>query len=320
MSATELQVTDHSELAPLSTDKLKQRVQQIQHVMRELMINDVHYGIIPGTDKPSLWRAGAELLGLTFRLSGVPEVKFIGSDGEVAYQVITKLYDIAGNLVAVGVGECSSDEAKFAWREAICEEEWNATDPTLRRTKYSKDKKTGEVFTTLQIHTNPADQRNAVLKRASTRSFREAILRGTAASDIFDQQLEEDDEATGEKKAEAPKQQAKAGAMLDGIFKSGTPSPGERKPGKAFIQYGATTLELGFFETPADLVKEKDWSKFKDRPCRFSFSRTENRGRVYTNLTFLTFPAPADDKQADMFGGDRMADEERRGMQEEARP
>ncbi len=327
-SQTPHQVIDRTltavEITPLSTDRLKQRVQQIQQIMRQLMLNRVHYGIIPGTEKPSLWRAGAELLGLTFHLSGVPEVEQIGGEGEVAYRIITKLYDASGGLVSVGVGECSSSEEKFAWREAICQEEFDGTDPTLRRVKYRRDRDSGEILTVNQIHTNPADQRNAVLKRASTRSFREAILRGTAASDIFDQQLEEDDEPRGEKKLkEQPQQQAKAGAMLDGIFKSANPAdPKTKKPGQIIIESGAgmSTYRhvLGFWDTPADLVKELTWSKLVNRPCRFSFEAKESKGKIYRNLTFLQFLLPAEDKAGDLFGSDRAADEERAAMQGEA--
>ena len=47
---------------------IKAQVQLIQQVMKEVMQKDEHYGVIPGTLKPSLLKSGAEKLCLTFRL------------------------------------------------------------------------------------------------------------------------------------------------------------------------------------------------------------------------------------------------------------
>src|SRR5260221_5287150 len=55
-------------IGALTVTDMRQQVQLIQQVMREVMINGVHYGVIPGTEKPSLYKAGAEKLNLTFRL------------------------------------------------------------------------------------------------------------------------------------------------------------------------------------------------------------------------------------------------------------
>lgn len=303
-------------VAPLTVQEVKQQVNRIQEIMGAVMKEGVHYGTIPGTGSKSLWKPGAEKIVLTFRLVPREEVEDLSSGNEVRYRVKTLLSGPNDNLLGEGFGECSSYEEKFAWREAICAEEWEATEPTLRRIKFKRD---GNSFLTInQIRTNPADQLNAVLKRAKKRSLVDAVLTVTAASDCFDQEIEEDEEEQpGEKKAEAPKQQAKAGAMLDGILKSATPCDGKaKKPGRVFIAYGNLTLDLGFWDTPADLVKEPDWRKLVDRPCRFSFSMTSSKGRDYKNLTFLQFIAPAEEKVDDLFPGDRMAEEERAAMQQ----
>jgi len=51
------------------------QVQLIQHVMEKVMKDGEHYGVIPGCGKkPSLLKAGAEKLSLTFRLSPSYEV------------------------------------------------------------------------------------------------------------------------------------------------------------------------------------------------------------------------------------------------------
>lgn len=120
--STAVAVLASREIAPLSSRELEQRVQQIQQVMHAVMKLNVHYGKIPGTDKPSLWRPGAEILALTFHLSGAGEVEILREDGEIGYRVKTPLYDSHGRLIAVGWGECWTSEEKFAWRAALCQE------------------------------------------------------------------------------------------------------------------------------------------------------------------------------------------------------
>lgn len=307
-------VYEAREVTPLSADALHSHVQIIQRVMAEVMKMGVHYGVIEGTGgKPSLWRPGAEAIRLAFHCDVRQEIELEKDGEDYGYRVKSLLFNPIDGSTVEGWGECWTSEEKFAWRASLCEEEFEATDAAHKRVKFKKDRD-GEVFTLQQIRQNPADQRNAVLKRACTRSFREVILRGTAASDIFDQQLEEDDEGAGEKKAESPKQAAKPGVMVAGVFKSGTPANEKgKKPGKVEIESGGSVYVLGFWKTPADLAMEPDWSKFAGRACRFSFEARESGGRVYKNLTYLTFPAPADEKQPEMFG-DRMAEEEREAM------
>ena len=60
----------------LTPEDVKAQIQLIQQVMQSAMIKDQHYGIIPGCgDKPALYKAGAEKLGLVFRLAPSYEIK-----------------------------------------------------------------------------------------------------------------------------------------------------------------------------------------------------------------------------------------------------
>ena len=51
-----LMVTDQAEL---SIEEVKNQVQKIQQLMKSVMREGEHYGVIPGTNKPSLYKAGA---------------------------------------------------------------------------------------------------------------------------------------------------------------------------------------------------------------------------------------------------------------------
>ena len=44
-------------------------VAMVQEVMRAVMKENVHFGVIPGTDKPTLYKQGAEVLCMAFRVA-----------------------------------------------------------------------------------------------------------------------------------------------------------------------------------------------------------------------------------------------------------
>ena len=52
----------------LSVEAIVERVQKVQEVAKQVMQEGHDYGKIPGVDKPTLFKPGAELLALTFRL------------------------------------------------------------------------------------------------------------------------------------------------------------------------------------------------------------------------------------------------------------
>lgn len=173
----------------LTAADVRAQVNLMQDVMQEVMQKDTHYGVIPGTKQPSLYKAGAEKIMSTFRLSADPEVEELGRDGEVHYRVKVSIRSASGQFLGAGIGECSSQEEKYAWRRSLCDEEWEDTPESRRRVKYSKYQ--GKVEKNKQIRTNPADVANTVLKMAKKRGLIDAVLTVTAASDLFTQDIED---------------------------------------------------------------------------------------------------------------------------------
>lgn len=169
--------------------EIRSQVNRIQQVMKEVMQDGQHYGVIPGCgNKPSLLKPGAEKLMMTFRLAVDPEVEDLSDSQVRRYRVRTRVTSqTSGMFLGSGIGECSSEEEKYAWREAVCQEEWDATDPSLRREKWKK----GNTQPIYQVHTNPADVANTILKMAKKRSLVDAVLTVTGASDIFTQDVED---------------------------------------------------------------------------------------------------------------------------------
>ena len=178
-------VLDHSQTAM----DIRAQVNRIQEVMKEVMQKGTHYGVVPGCgDKPTLLKAGAEKLMMTFRLAVDPEIEDLSDSCVRRYRVKTRVTaQIDGTYLGSCVGECSSDEEKYSWREAVCKEEFEATDPSLRREKWKRNLKAP----LLQVHTNPADVANTILKMAKKRSLVDAVLTVTGASDIFTQDIED---------------------------------------------------------------------------------------------------------------------------------
>lgn len=183
--SSDLTTIDHAHTAL----DIRAQVNRIQEVMKEVMQKGQHYGVVPGCgNKPTLLKPGAEKLMMTFRLAVDPEVEDLSDAYTRRYRVKTRVTaQSTGIFLGTGVGECSSDEEKYSWREAVCREEFDATDPSLRREKWKK----GQKQPILQVHTNPADVANTILKMAKKRSLVDGVLTVTGASDIFTQDIED---------------------------------------------------------------------------------------------------------------------------------
>lgn len=173
-----------------SANEIRAQVNLIQEVMRSVMKQDVHYGIIPGCKTPSLYKPGAEKIMSTFRLAADPVVDDLCTDDAARFRVMVRLTSSSGVFVGAGVGECSSDEDKYRWKACYIQEEFDDTPEDRRRQKWSQWG--GQPATkSKQIRTNPADLRNTVLKMAKKRAQVDAVLTATAASDIFTQDIED---------------------------------------------------------------------------------------------------------------------------------
>lgn len=173
----------------LTAADIRAQVNLMQDVMQEVMHKDTHFGVIPGTGKPTLYKAGAEKIMATFRIAADPEVTDLSRDGEVHYRVKVSMLSSNGTFLGAGIGECSSGEDKYSWRAAVCDEEFEETPENRRRIKYAKYK--GNIEKKKQVRTNPADVSNTILKMAKKRGLIDGVLTVTAASDLFTQDIED---------------------------------------------------------------------------------------------------------------------------------
>lgn len=206
----------------LGVNEILAQVRLIQDVMSKVMTDGEHYGVIPGTGtKKTLLQPGAQKLTMTFRLA--PEYALQETNlqnGHKEYRVICTLKSIqTGNFVGQGVGCCSTMESKYRYRsgsrkcplcgaEAIikgkaeygggwlcfakkggCGAKWDDKEEAAKAIAAQMTEK--------MECDNPADFYNTVLKMAKKRAFVDATITATAASDIFTQDVG-DDEPNGD--------------------------------------------------------------------------------------------------------------------------
>lgn len=200
----------------LSAAQVKGQVQLIQQVMESVMKEGVHYGVIPGTDKPSLLKPGAEVLMATFRIAVDPQIEDLSSEDVIRYRVrCVGTHQTSGTVLGAGIGECSSNEEKYKWKKAY-PREFNSTPEDRRRIKYGYNKSERKDFEITQVRTEPADVANTILKMAKKRALVDFTLTALAASDCFNQDLEEMDESLreslteGEQKRQVQQPQARS--------------------------------------------------------------------------------------------------------------
>lgn len=211
--------------------EILENVTRVQQVMRSVMKPDVHYGIIPGTDKPTLLKPGAELLCMTFRISPTYLVEDLSTELVVRYRVTcTGTHQTTGIVLGTGMGEASSGEDKYKWVKAY-REEWDATPETLRRKKQGYNKQSREKYEVLQVRTDPANLANTILKMANKRAYLAMVLSVTAASDCFAQDLEDMEErlrqhltSTGDEPPGQPEQQTQKKAFPEESFAASMPA------------------------------------------------------------------------------------------------
>jgi len=212
-------------LPVLSIDQAIERRDAIQKLKNLVLTKDVDYGIIPGTDKPTLLKPGAEKINSFFGY--VPRYDVLAGSIEdwngqlygeplFYYHVVCTL-EKDGKPVGAGTGSCSSWERKYRYRASkrLCPEcgaaslikgkaEWEKGDYKIRGSFICFEKKGGcgakfygddpaILNQPLGEVANPdvADIVNTVQKMADKRAYVAATLSATGASQWFTQDVED---------------------------------------------------------------------------------------------------------------------------------
>lgn len=167
----------------------------VQQFFRQAMKKDIDYGTISGTNKPTLYKPGAEklceLYGFAITVAEKEEERDFRSGFYLAKIKIALVHRGTGVLVAEGVGEASVYESKYRWRW-VFESELPAgvERNTLQRKVY--EPKDREPYYKYRVeNADLFDQWNTVLKMAKKRALVDAVLSATRSSGIFSQSEDE---------------------------------------------------------------------------------------------------------------------------------
>ncbi len=153
---TNIAIIDTVEVAQVEATMRK--ISQFQQVIQNTLHQNHDYGIIPGTDKPTLLKPGAEKILMMMGLRSEFEIVDSTRDfekGFFQYQVRCKLLK-GDTVITEGLGACNTREKKY-----------------LKMDPYTTD--------------------NTVLKMAKKRALIDATLLVASLSDIFTQDLEDMD-------------------------------------------------------------------------------------------------------------------------------
>lgn len=177
---------------PASAAEIRAQVNLIQEVMKAVMKDGIHYGTIPGTPKPTLYKAGSEQLLSTFHIAIEPIITDLSTPDEARFRVEARAtLQATGTYLGSGIGEASSHEEKYKWRKAVCEPEFDETPEDRRRKVWKKGRGDQDAYQIAQVRTHPADVANTILKMAKKRAQIDVTLTVTAASDVFAQDIED---------------------------------------------------------------------------------------------------------------------------------
>lgn len=169
------------------------RYNALVEFVKTVMQSGRDYGVIPGTDKPTLLKPGAEKLCTLFGLK--PEFEIVESikDWEAGffYFHYRCLLRRNGEIIATGEGSCNSREKKYRWRYVP---DFKATDDEKARAarREQRNAKNGRPYTMLVIeNAEPFDLVNTLQKMAQKRALIAAALIGVNASEFFTQDVED---------------------------------------------------------------------------------------------------------------------------------
>lgn len=208
--------------------EIRAQVNLIQEVMKAVMKDGTHFGTIPGTDKPTLYKAGAEKILMTFRIAAQHTIEDLSTHDEIRYRVTVRgVSQSSGVTLGEGVGECSSNEEKYKWRRPVHENEYKAAPEDRRREKFTRN---GDVWQ--QVRTEPADVANTILKMAHKRGLVAMTLVVTAASDVFTQDIEDLPEELRDAATEGAKQKMQAPGRKSDVKPTAAVSAGNQVIGK----------------------------------------------------------------------------------------
>lgn len=215
--------------ALITPEQALQQLESLRQLVKAYLERDTDYGKMPGTDKDTLFKSGAEKLCDIYGFHPKYNMHSSREDWDRSpelfdYTVECTILRADGTIAGSGLGSCSSYESKYRWRKGqrVCPD---CNQPAIRQSKpeygagYYCDRKANGCGTSFQRNatarrnpteeevivcqeldrqsvdrvqnTDMADVKNTVLKMAKKRAYVDAVISATRSSGIFTQDLDD---------------------------------------------------------------------------------------------------------------------------------
>lgn len=197
----------------------------------------VDYGMIPGVEKPTLLKPGAEKLEKLFFLRSKKEciIREVNADGSfVRYVYRTTVFNKVGQVVGTCEGTCNSKEKKYR-STTVFDNQATPEQKAAGKLEERKSKKGGTYKVYVIEKADVYDLENTIMKMAQKRSYVGAILEATNSSSRFTQDVEDMD--------------IQGDIQLDPDHGKGTPNQ------QAARESGASNITSLFDKAKANLAK-----------------------------------------------------------------
>lgn len=182
----EKEMNELATVTPMQLTKANLNEMAEQRAIFKVFVGDqlkqnIDYGLLPGTDKPSLWKPGAEKIANIFQLGSRIIERDRKADLEKNFAMFSYTVEVfhipTGRAIAQCEGICNSQEKKYKDRSV-----WEWDDKVKKKVNKG-------------IQPTPVgDILNTLAKMAQKRAYVGAVIIATKASDFFDHDLSEDEE------------------------------------------------------------------------------------------------------------------------------
>jgi len=185
-----LSIIDQSDITTFKSDMRK--IAQWQNLVQTHLIEGKDYGTIPGTKKPTLYKAGAEKIVVLGKLRSTFDVLDETKDWQnefFQFEIRWNLW-IGENIIVQGVGLCSSKEDKYRYRwlpekklpTNVKKENLPCKELNGKYGKYKVYRVENEDVCSIA---------NTILKMAKKRALVDAALLVGSLSELFTQDVED---------------------------------------------------------------------------------------------------------------------------------
>jgi len=172
-----------------------QAINRFQQVVHSTMVSGLDYGIIPGTQKPTLLKPGAEKIAKLLGLADQYQIMDKAEDWQkpfFRYLIKCQLIHVGTSaIISEGLGECNSMEAKYRWRW-VGERDLPGGSDKLKLVKQERKSRAGGHWIVYRLENDDVfSEVNTILKMAKKRALVDAALSAGRLSDVFTQDIED---------------------------------------------------------------------------------------------------------------------------------